>query len=157
MEEERRKSNPYGANAVIKDPRQGLFLRYYIDPKSKTFSNAYQSALEAGYSDEYAKTILSQDVDWLSSSIRSQAMLNKAEKNLDSYLDLDEFTDGKLDKDIIKIKTDVSKFTASRLGKEKWSEKSEVKHSGEIKQILTEEQINELIKRRQSNNTSRKV
>lgn len=154
--EEKRKTNPYGANAVIQDPRQVLFLKYYIDPKSKTFSNAYQSALAAGYSDEYAKTILSQDTDWLSSSIRSECMLKKAEKNLDKYLDLEEIAEGKIDRDIVKIKTDVSKFVASRLGKNKWSEKSEIEHSGEIKQILTKEQIDELI-RRKANNTGGEV
>ena len=156
MEEEKRRTNPYGANAVVQDPRQALFLKYYIDPKSKTFSNAYQSAIEAGYSDDYAKTILSQDVDWLSASLRSESMLKKAERNLDKYLDLEEIIEGKTDKEILKIKTDVSKFVTSRLGKNRWSEKSEVEHSGNVS-ILTEEQVNELLKRRQTNNSSREI
>jgi hypothetical protein len=43
-----------------------------------------------------------------------------------------------------------------RKKKNEFSIKSEIEHSGEVKQILTEEQINELI-RRKTNNTSREV
>ena len=45
------------------DPRQSLFLQYYLDPKSKTFSNALQSGIRAGYSAEYSQSILCKDLD----------------------------------------------------------------------------------------------
>jgi len=45
------------------DPRQALFLAHYLNPKSDTFSNAYQSGIKAGYSEEYSKVILSKDID----------------------------------------------------------------------------------------------
>ena len=45
------------------DPRQATFLAYYLNPKSDTFSNAYQSGIKAGYSEEYSKVILSKDID----------------------------------------------------------------------------------------------
>ena len=40
------------------NPQQELFLKYYLDPKSATFSNGLQSALKAGYAPEYAENIL---------------------------------------------------------------------------------------------------
>ena len=40
-------------NQYKPDPRQALFLKHYLDPKSPTFSNALQSALKAGYEQEY--------------------------------------------------------------------------------------------------------
>ena len=46
-------------------PRQIEFLRLYNDPKSETFGNALQSALKAGYSQEYAENITSLFPDWL--------------------------------------------------------------------------------------------
>ena len=45
------------------DPRQASFLAYYLNPKSDTFSNALQSGIKAGYSEEYSKVILSKDID----------------------------------------------------------------------------------------------
>lgn len=41
----------------ILNPQQELFLERYTNPKSPTFSNALQSALEAGYKQEYAENI----------------------------------------------------------------------------------------------------
>lgn len=109
--------NPNGVNQYTEpDPRQSLFLSYYLDPKSKTFSNAYQSALKAGYADEYAKVILSQETDWLSESLKSSYLVSKAEKNLDNLLDSEDE----------KVKADLTKFTLSRLNKEKYSERKEL-------------------------------
>ena len=34
-----------------------LFAKYYFDPKSKTFNNAEQSAIRAGFAESYAKNI----------------------------------------------------------------------------------------------------
>lgn len=39
------------------NPKQAEFLRYFQDPKSETFGNAYRSALKAGYSEAHAKQI----------------------------------------------------------------------------------------------------
>lgn len=39
-------------------PKQALFLKNYTDRKSPTFGNAKQSALKAGYAQEYAEKIL---------------------------------------------------------------------------------------------------
>ena len=101
----------------ILDPRQSLFKEYYLDPNSQTFSNAQQSALRAGYSEEYAKNITGQGNEWFSEIIRDREMIEKAERNLDEFLDLTEDQ---------KIRADITKFVASRLSKKKWSERAEI-------------------------------
>lgn len=50
-------------------PQQIDFLKYYTDPKSGTFSNATQSAIKAGYSQDYADNLTSLMPDWLSENI----------------------------------------------------------------------------------------
>lgn len=91
------------ANQYEADPRQLDFLRYYLDPKqSDTYSNIYQSAVKAGYSEEYAKVINSQ-VDWLSENLRRATktkLVNKAVNNLDELLDSKDE----------KVKADMTKF-----------------------------------------------
>lgn len=49
------------------NPRQLLFMRYYLDPSEpQTFSNAYKSALKAGYSNQTARDIASTNRNkWL--------------------------------------------------------------------------------------------
>ncbi len=122
--------NTKGANQYIPDPRQALFLKYYLNRKSETFSNAYRSALKAGYAEEYAKTILNQDTDWVSESLKDELFIQLADKNLEELLTQDE------DK---KVKADLTKFVKSRLQKEKWSERSEITGANgkplEIKEI----------------------
>ena len=128
MEKENKKeeirTNPNGANQYKPDPRQSLFLTYYLNPKSETFSNALQSALRAGYEESYANDITAQMPVWLSESqgnLKRLGMLDKAEKNLQEFLDMDP-NDPKL----IQIKADISKFITSRLGKKYYSERQEL-------------------------------
>lgn len=136
MEKKKAKSspnNPNKANQHKPDPRQKLFLQYYLDPKSETFANALQSGLKAGYELEYSKTILSQDLTWLSESLRDEDLLKKAEENLKDVLEMDDYLvneEGVKVKriDHVKVKLDASKFVASRLGKDKWSDRTE--HTG---------------------------
>jgi phage terminase small subunit len=90
------------------DPRQALFLAYYLDPKSSTFSNALQSGIRAGYSEEYSQSILCKDLDWLSENVDKQNMVKKAMRNLNKLLDEDK------DKRIL---LDTTKFVAERIGK----------------------------------------
>lgn len=82
-------SNPNGANQWVADPRQQLFLAYYKDPKSPTFSNAKASAIRAGFTESYADNILAVQPEWLSGIMGgSSPLLVKAEKNLKDFLDL---------------------------------------------------------------------
>ena len=102
------------------DKRQLDFLAYYMNPKSPTFTNAYQSAIKAGFAKQYAESITSMELDWLSEAMGNQKMVKKAEKNLDEFLGF-----GNKDKDKLKIKADISKFVAERLNKNKWSQRQE--------------------------------
>ena len=44
---------------MLDDPKKQDFLRRYYEPSSPTYANAYQSALDAGFAESYAKTITS--------------------------------------------------------------------------------------------------
>jgi len=48
------------------NPQQQTFLRHFLDPKSETWGNYYQSAKKAGYSEEYSQNISGQMPGWLS-------------------------------------------------------------------------------------------
>jgi hypothetical protein len=121
------KTNPNKVNQhTAPDPRQSLFLAYYIDPKSATFSNAYQSALKAGYEEEYASTILNQDLAWLSESLSDASLLNKAEKRLNQILDFEPVDDeGKIDNSLIANQMKAVTLVAKGIGKNKYSERVE--------------------------------
>lgn len=80
------------------DPRQLEFLRLYLTPGTKYFSNALQSALKAGYAQEYAENILQSDLKWLQDGISEivgkptdkKNLMKKAKKVLDRSLDGDD-------------------------------------------------------------------
>lgn len=104
-------------------PQQQLFKKYYTDPKSATFSNAYRSALEAGYSEEYSKTITTQDQEWLSEILGDMKLIKKAEKNLEMAMDglLDDPEGGSK---VIQYKA--TEFTLKALQKGKWADRKEL-------------------------------
>jgi len=133
-------SNPNGANQYDTDPRQELFLSYYFDPKSDTFSNVMQSGIKAGYTKEYSKTILSQEPEWLSKFIRERRknILHKSEVRLSQLLDSDDE----------KIVADIAKFNAKTLGREAYNEKTDNTTTIKVESILSEEQLKELLLRR---------
>lgn len=116
-------------NQYQPDPRQQLFLANYLDPKSETFSNAYQSAVKAGYEEEYAKVILSKDLDWLSESVRDEDLVKRAEKALSEalgYVTTNE--EGKVDSGVARVKLDATKLVLKGMRKDKYSERTE--HTG---------------------------
>jgi hypothetical protein len=115
------KTNPYNANQYQLDPRQKLCWDFYTDPKSETFSNGYQSALKAGYEDATATRITT--FDWFIEKCSTLNMLDKAERNLNKFLEMDEDTDTK-----VRVKADVTKFVAERVGKAQYSARTE--HTG---------------------------
>ncbi len=106
-------------NQYKADPRQSLFLQYYLDIKSTTFSNALQSALKAGYEQEYAENITGQMPEWLSENLGKNKRLERAEKKIDEILDYNAQTENGLDNTLLKTQADVSKFIASTIGKDK--------------------------------------
>lgn len=123
-------------NQYKPDPRQADFLVNYLDRKSPTFANAYQSAIKAGFTEEYAKTIISRDLEWISESVRSESMVQKAEKNLDKILGMDAVSDeGKVDTGLLKVVADTSKFVTERLAKDKYSSKQVTEHTGKVELV----------------------
>lgn len=126
--------------------RQENFLARYLDPKSKTYSNALQSALKAGYSREYSENIMSLLPDWISDNIGKLQLLAKAEKNLELVLDIDYIEPvitafgpvvnkktkqvyTKVNTNILRTKADISKFVAETIGKKSYSKRHE--HTGD--------------------------
>ena len=161
-EETKPKSNPNGANQHDADPRQALFLSYYHDPKSDTFANGMQSALKAGYSQEYAENILSLMPKWLSENIGDSYLISKAEENLKEFLEMSGKKKVEIggievevdDPALFKIKQDTTKFTLERLGKNKYSTKTEIEGNLKVESNLSEQQLDQLIRARAKRSNS---
>lgn len=51
--------------SIQNDPRKQDFLARYYNPSSETYANAYQSALAAGYSQNYSKQLTAVGNDWI--------------------------------------------------------------------------------------------
>lgn len=128
------------------NPKQKLAWDSYVNPKSKTFGNAYQSAQHAGYTEGYAAQITTKA--WWLEKMRRLRLLSKAERVLDEMLEMpvDVLSEGvKITKDgkiervpfvqtssaLVKIKQDTSKFIAERLGKDEgYSPRTELSGPG---------------------------
>lgn len=126
--------NPNGANQHIPDPRQVAFLANYLDYKSPTFSNCLQSALQAGFSQQYAENLLNLMPKWLSESLDSiddLKRLKKAEKNLTEVQEIKITTEeGNPDPQLIEKRTKVDMFLAERLNKTKYATRQELTGRG---------------------------
>lgn len=79
-------TNPNGANQYQLDPRQRLCWKLYITPGGKTFGNAYQSAIAAGYEESTALHITMSK--WFLDKVRRMGLLSKAENVLEEMLDM---------------------------------------------------------------------
>lgn len=109
--------------------QQTTFLKAYTDPKSPTWSNALQSALKAGYSQEYAESITAQMPNWLSENLGNTKLLQKANKNLEMALDglLDDNEKGAK---VIQYKA--TEFVQKGLNRETFGDKADINLKGEI-------------------------
>lgn len=102
------------ASSKMQDPRQLAFLKYYLTPGTDLFNNALQSALKAGYTQEYSENILQKDLKWLADGMLElvgkptdkKNLVNKAKRVLDRSLDS---ADEKISQDTAKFiaKTDI--------------------------------------------------
>jgi len=82
----------YADKFNISDPRQSLFLQLYYDKASPTWGNAKQSAIAAGYSEEYANTITYLRPKWLSEFIGQTDIASLIEKHVSEVLTLPTVT-----------------------------------------------------------------
>lgn len=105
------------------NPQQELFLQNFLDPKSPNFGNYRQSAMKAGYSQDYADNISVQMPEWLFNNLGKSRKVIKAEKNLDDALDglLDDPEKGKKD-----IQWKATEMTLKTLKKDDYSERTEL-------------------------------
>lgn len=107
------------------NPQQEEFIDFYTDPKSPTFSNAYESALKAKYAKKYAENITTLMPSWLGENIGDMRLLNKAIKNLDNTFDLKTVNEeGKIDSSVLGIQSTNARFIASTIGKKRFSTRS---------------------------------
>jgi hypothetical protein len=111
----------------VYDPRVDIFKQFYLRPDSYTFFNIRQSALRAGYSEQYANNISTQQPKWwkelqASSEFTRAKMLHAAENNLYEYVSEPTPTDASHKR----IQADVSKYVTERLGKEHYSSRQEM-------------------------------
>lgn len=107
-------------------PQQELFLAEYTNPRSENFGNAVQSALKAGYSENYANNITGLMPDWLFENIGDMKRLRKAEKNLSEVQDMSIVDDeGNYNPQLVEKRTKVDMFVAERLNKSKYSTRVE--------------------------------
>lgn len=110
-------------------PQQLAFKKYYCSPKSETFSNAYQSALRAGFSEDYASVITTQKTEWFSEILADAHLLDLAEEALEEAVTYDVRNGGeKVDASVASIKAKSAQFIAERLGKERFATRQE--HTG---------------------------
>ena len=110
---------------AIIDPRKAQFLALYNDPESKTFGNAYQTALAVGFKESYARVITAQTPDWFKDNARHGELMELAEQKLKHFL---TFTPENPQE--MKVQQDTAKFVASSLGKENYSQRQEIRDSG---------------------------
>jgi hypothetical protein len=111
------------------DPRQLAFIDAYCDPDSPTYGNAYQSALKAKYSKEYAKVINNRTTKWMSEKVKDDLLVKKAKDRLDELLD---------DKKDKKVVADLTKFVLKTKGD--FTEKQRIEHLGEVEVKWQDEQ-----------------
>jgi len=121
------------------DPRQKLAWHNYIDQKSDTFSNGYASAIKAGYSHYFAKTVTTRPW-WLDRKSRSH-LLSKAEKVINKIFDVDTLDDkGIVKADLLRVQGDMAKHVTKTLGKDDgWSERVEGEATGQTVVFLPAE------------------
>lgn len=111
---------------TVYDPRVDMFKQFYCRPDSYTFGNVRQSALRAGYTEQYANNISSQRPSWWvefteTGDFKRAEMLKAAENNLHQTI-----VTPPEDKDDKKLQHDATKFVSERLGKEHYSTRQEV-------------------------------
>ena len=110
----------------VNDLRPQVFKAHYTNPNSDTFMNVLQSALRAGYSQEYSESLGYQNPKWFSelmedSAVRRARMLRSAEGALEKAVNYDDS-----DSSRAALKLKAASFVTERLGKDVYSARQEV-------------------------------
>lgn len=115
---------------TAQDPRVAVFKAHYCNPNSDTFMNVLQSALRAGYSQEYSESLGFNKPQWYvdlmaDSNVQRARMLKAAENSLETAVNYDDS-----DKERAALKLKASTFVAERLGKDLYSARQELTDKG---------------------------
>lgn len=51
--------------SIFLDPKKQDFLEKYYNPESETYANGFRSAIAAGYSESYAKNLITENPRWI--------------------------------------------------------------------------------------------
>lgn len=79
-------------DAPILTEQQALFLNYYYDSESPTWYNAKQSAIKAGFGENYACQITYRKPDWWLDMVRRSPLIGKIEQHFDEVMNLPNVT-----------------------------------------------------------------
>ena len=115
------------------NPRRIKFGLYYYLPDSKTFGNAFQSAIRAGFSEKYAKNITVKNLNWLEEvvveiggrGVTKDRLVRKAKNVLNRSLDSEDE----------KLAQDTAKFIAKTTVE--FSEKQDLAVNSETLTVAT--------------------
>lgn len=77
---------------VVLTPQQALFLQCYYDHQSPTWGNARQSALRAGFTDEYACSITYKMPKWWAEFVGKSSLIEKIERHFLEVLSMPNIT-----------------------------------------------------------------
>jgi HD superfamily phosphohydrolase len=135
----------YNKNKV--DTRIYNFKKYYTDPTSNTFQNVLQSALKAGYAQQYSENLSHLNPKWFSemqqdSELLRAKMLAKSEKHFNAMLDVPSDTN---DKERLKLKQQTAVHISESLGKDLYSKRQELTDKGGRKLFTNQTQSREEI------------
>jgi hypothetical protein len=112
------------------DPRVAVFKAHYTNPNSDTFMNVLQSALRAGYAQQYAESLGCKKVKWFEdlmedATVRRARMLIGAERSLERAVNYDD-----TNKDYAALRLKAASFVAERVGKDVYSARQELTDKG---------------------------
>lgn len=105
-------------------------MRYYL-PNSPTYGNALQSAIKAGFSEKYAKTITTMGLDWIEKILLE--IIGKPEDKANLIAKAKKVLSRSLDSPDDKLAQDTAKFIANT--DPEFSKKQDITSSGEKLEI----------------------
>lgn len=76
------------AEEIVTDPRRALFLQLYYDRESPTWGNAKQSAISAGFDDDYANQITYRKPEWWLGMVRQSDIGSLIEQHVTEVLNM---------------------------------------------------------------------
>ena len=108
------------SNQYTGDEREQKCWDLYVSGLVNNTQNAYQSAIDAGYSEDHSRNITMQG--WFKerlAKLKRKDMFSKSEKVLDKTLDMVTINkEGYEDPQLLKIQVDVAKTLVTTLGKD---------------------------------------